>query len=219
MNSIAEIFNYDKHLSDSIEAFFKKYIGCSLLSKCNVTKIVDEVNEAADFDYCDNPILRIIGDIKNSPVLDNVVSAKELLMDKIAMCFHSAYPYRMFKEGTFFKDYKKDTFYRFDRLPKANWERLQIETARNVTDDIEGQTKDNHVNALIFDDSLYSRTRGKGTELCARVHDHTIHKSALGYRMMIGGWTNSDVYVPFSQVLLSTRDNPKMVGPDESVVF
>ena len=217
MNSIAEIFNYDKHLTDSIETFFKKYIGCSLLSKCNITKIVDEVNEAADLDYCDNPILRLIGDIKNSSVLDKVVSAKELLMDKIAMCFHSSSPYRMFKEGTFFKDYKKDTFYRFDRLPKANWERLQIETAKNVIDDIESQTKDNHVNALIFDDSLYARTRGKGTELCARVHDHTIHKSALGFRMMTGGWTNSDVYVPFSQTLLSTRDASKMVGPDEPI--
>lgn len=85
MNSIAEIFNYDKHLTDSIEAFFKKYIGCSLLSKCSITKIVDEVNEAEDFDYYDNPILRLIGDIKNSPMLDKVVSAKELLMDKIAM--------------------------------------------------------------------------------------------------------------------------------------
>ena len=126
--------------------------------------MVDVVYKATDFDYCDNPILRLIGDIKDSPVLEKVVSAKELLMDKIAMCFHSASPYRMFKEGTFFKDYKKDTFYRFDRLPKANWERLQLETAKNVINDIESQTKDNHINALIFDDSIYSRTRGKGTE-------------------------------------------------------
>ena len=123
MNSITEIFNYDNHLSDRIEAFFKKYIGCSLLSKCNITKIVDEVTEGSDFEYCDNPVSRLIGDIKNSRVLEKVVSARVLLMDKIAMCFHSASPYRMFKEGTFFNDYKKDTFYRFDRLPKANWER------------------------------------------------------------------------------------------------
>ena len=217
MNSISEIYNNDKHLSDSIEFFFKKYIGCSLLHKCNITKIVDTVCQVADFEYCDNPILRLIGDIKDSPVLEKVVSAKELLMDKISLCFRPESPYRMFKEGTFFKNYKKDTFYRFDRLPKANWERLQLETAKNVIDDIENRTTDNHVNALIFDDSLYSRTRGKGTELCARVHDHTIHKSALGFRMMTGGWTNSDVYVPFAQALLSTRDDSKMVGPDELV--
>ena len=217
MNSISEIFNNDNHISDRIETFFKKYIGCSLLQKCNITKMVDVVYKVTDFDYCDNPILRLIGDVKDSPVLEKVVSAKELLMDKIAMCFHSASPYRMFKEGTFFKGYKKDTFYRFDRLPKANWERLQLETAKNVIDDIENRTKDGHVNALIFDDSLYSRTRGKGTELCARVHDHTIHKSAIGYRMMTGGWTNSDVYVPFAQALLSTRDSSKMIGPDEQV--
>ena len=130
MNSISEIFNNDNHISEIIETFLKKYIGCSLLQKRNITKMVDVVNKAADFDYCDNPILMLIGDVKNSPVLEKAVSAKELLMDKIAMCFHSASPYRMFKEGTFFNGYKKDTFYRFDRLPKANWERLQLETAK-----------------------------------------------------------------------------------------
>ena len=89
MNSISEIFNNDNHISDRIETFFKKYIGCSLLQKCNITKMVDVVYKVTDFDYCDNPILRLIGDVKDSSVLEKVVSAKELLMDKIAMCFHS----------------------------------------------------------------------------------------------------------------------------------
>lgn len=30
-------------------------------------------------------------------------------------------------EASFFRDYKKDTFYRFDLMEKANWERLQLE--------------------------------------------------------------------------------------------
>lgn len=37
----------------------------------------------------------------------------------------------MFKTDTFFRDYKQDTFYRFDKLPGANWERLQLETNVN----------------------------------------------------------------------------------------
>ena len=217
MNSITEIFNNNNHLSSRIESFFNKYIGCSLLRKCTISKIVDSAIEVPDYEYCDNPIFRIIGDVKKSRFLEKVVSAKTLLLDKIALCFHQSSAYRMFKEGNFAGDYKKDTFYRFDRLPKANWERLQLETAKNVINDIESQTKDDHINALIFDDSIYSRTRGKGTELCARVHDHTIHKSALGFRMMTGGLTNTDVYVPFAQALLSTRDDSKMVGPDEAV--
>ena len=57
-------------------------------------------------------------------------------------------------------------------MPRANWERLQIETARNLILDIEFQTDDKHKCALLFDDSMYQRCRGKGTELCGLVHDH-----------------------------------------------
>jgi hypothetical protein len=123
----------------------------------------------------------------------------------------------MFKTGTFFGDYKKDTYYRFDRMEKANWERLQLETARNVILDIESRTEENHVNVLIFDDSLYKRTGGKGTDLCAKVFDHNDHKMRNGYRMMTGGWSNSETYIPFSQVLLSTRSKENMIGRDEPV--
>ena len=33
--------------------------------------------------------------------------------------------------------------------------------------------------------------------------------------MMTGGWSNGDVYIPFAQSLLSTRDVDLMVGPDD----
>ena len=89
--------------------------------------------------------------------------------------------------GNFFRDYKKDTFYRFDLMPRANWERLQLEAAGNVIRDMESQTDKNHTCALIFDDSLYARTGGKGTDLCGRVFDHNDHKMRTGYRMMTGG--------------------------------
>ena len=32
--------------------------------------------------------------------------------------------------------------------------------------------------------------------------------------MMTGGWTNSEIFLPFSQILLTTRDENLMVGPD-----
>lgn len=99
-------------------------------------------------------------------------------------------------------------------MEKANWERLQLETARNVIDDIESQTDRKHKCALIFDDSLYARTGGKGTDLCGRVFDHNDHRMRLGYRMMTGGWTNGEAFIPSSQTLLTTRDEKLMVGPD-----
>ncbi len=109
---------------------------------------------------------------------------------------------------------KKDTFYRFDLLEKANYERLQLEMAANLIHDMESQTDGRHKCALIFDDSLYARTGGKGTELCGRVYDHNDHKLRLGYRMMTGGWTNGEAFIPFSQTLLTTRDESLMADPD-----
>ena len=218
MNSIAEIFDNSKQLLDGITTFVDKYIGCDLLRRCGIRKIIDSFTECRDYEYIDNPILRLIGDVKTSKVLPKCVSAKKLLMDKILACFHTAAsPYIMFKTGTFFSDYKKDTFYRFDLNEKANWERLQLETARNVILDIESRTDKDHINALIFDDSLYRRTGGKGTDLCAKVFDHNDNKMRVGYRMMTGGWSNSETYIPFMQSLLSTRKQSLMIGKDEHV--
>ena len=217
MNSISEIFENSKHLLDSVDSFVSKYIGCSLLRKCGIKKIVDGVTENNEFDYADNPILRLIHSNAGTKILEKCVSAKQLLIDKIMLCFANTSAYMMFKTNTFYGDYKKDTFYRFDLIEGANWEHLQLETAKNVILDIESRTTDNHVNVLTFDDSLYSRTRGKGTDLCGKVYDHNDHKLRLGYRMMTGGWSNGDAFIPFSQALLTTRDEKLMIGPDEKV--
>ena len=215
MNSIAEFLVQSKPILDAIDKFVENYIGAGLLRKCGITKIVDEIDSGDELTYPDTPLSRLIGNVKDSAFLKKCVSAKQLLIDKLLLCFFIGSAFRMFKTGTFYRDYKKDTFYRFDANPTANWERLQIETARNVILDIEKQTDDNHARVLIFDDSLYQRFRGKGTQLCAKVFDHNDMKNRLGYRMMTGGWSNGDVYIPFAQSLLSTRDENLMVGPDE----
>ena len=216
MKSITEIFKNSKQLLDSFEHFFNKYIGNTLLRKCGISKIVDAVVENDEMEYCNNPILRIFGDVKKSKYIEKMVCAKDIFMDKLMLCFATASAYQMFKTGTFYRDYKQDTFYRFDKLPKANWEKLQITTAANVIEDIESQMSSGHICALVFDDSLYSRTSGKSTELCARVFDHNDRKTRMGYRMMTGGWTNGDVFIPYAQALLSTRDENQMVGPDNN---
>lgn len=217
MNSISEIFNNSKELLDNISGFVDRYIGTELLRRCHITKVVDNVQERGVYDYCDNPLIRLIGNIKESRFLEKCVSATKLLTDKLLLCFSSASAYQMFKTDTFYGDYKKDTFYRFDRMPSANWERLQIETARNLILDIESQTDDKHKCALLFDDSMYQRRRGKGTELCGLVHDHVDHKNRIGFRMMTGTWTNGEVNIPFAQTLLTTRNKDLMIGPDDHV--
>ena len=218
MNRIADIFQNSKPLLDGIVSFVDKYIGSELLRKCHITKIVDEIKEDGSMTYCDNPILRLLGSAEGPKILKKSVSAKELLIDKLIVCFAmGTSSYLMFKTDTFFRSYKKDTFYRFDRLEKANWERLQLETAANVIKDIESRTAPDHVNALIFDDSLYKRTGGKGTELCSKVFDHTDNKMRLGYRMMTGAWCDGESTIPFAQALLTTQKESLMVGKDVPV--
>lgn len=218
MHSIPDFFNNSKPILDSIYNFVDKYIGNELLRKCHITKIVDEIKEDGGMTYCDNPILRLLENVKESPVLQKVISARDLLIDKLIVCFAVASSaYLMFKTNTFFRDYKKDTFYRFDRLEKANWERLQLEVAANVIKDIEAQTDKDHVNVLLFDDSLYQRTGGKGTELCSRVFDHNDNKMRTGFRMMTGVWSNGETTIPFAQALLTTQKESLMIGKDEPV--
>ena len=218
MNSIAEIFDNSKQLLDGINSFIDKYMGSKLLYRCGIKKIVDSVSESRDYDYVDNPIMRLFGrEPEKSKILQKCISAKKILSDKLLLCFYSASAYLMFKKDTFFSDYKKDTFYRFDLNEHANWERLQLETAGNVIRDIESRTDKKHTKVLIFDDSLYLRTGGKGTDLCAKVFDHNDQKMRKGYRMMTGGWSNGETYVPFSQSLLTTRDPNLMIGRDDPV--
>lgn len=218
MNSIAEIFDNSKQLLDGINSFIDKYMGSKLLYRCGIKKIVDSVSESRDYDYVDNPIMRLFGrEPEKSKILQKCISAKKILSDKLLLCFYSASAYLMFKKDTFFSGYKKDTFYRFDLNEHANWERLQLETAGNVIRDIESRTDKKHTKVLIFDDSLYLRTGGKGTDLCAKVFDHNDQKMRKGYRMMTGGWSNGETYVPFSQSLLTTRDPNLMIGRDDPV--
>lgn len=218
MKSISEIFENGNQMIDSIHHFFDQYIGNKLLRKCGISKIIDKVyDKGCEYDP-DNPFFRLLGgNPMESKVLQKVVKAKDLLIDKILLCFASSSAYRMFQHESFYGDYGKDTFYRFDQIPTANWERLEEETARNVILDIEARTKKDHINVLIFDDSLSNRTGGKGTELCGKVYDHNDHKLRIGYRMMTGGWSNSEMFVPFAQSMLTTRDKNLMLGPDEHV--
>ncbi len=70
--------------------------------RCGITKLVDDVKTNDTVQYCDNPILRLVGDVGSSKVIEKIVSAKDLFIDKILVCFAPASPYQMFKTNTFF---------------------------------------------------------------------------------------------------------------------
>ena len=107
MISIAEIFENSKELLDSISGFVDKYIGTELLRKCHISKVVNNVQERGIYDYHDNPLLRLISNIKESRFLEKSISAKQLLTDKLPLCFSSYSAYQMFKTDTFYDQLTK----------------------------------------------------------------------------------------------------------------
>ena len=81
MNSIEEIFDNSNQLIDGIHLFFDRYIGNSLLRKSGIHKIVDKIMSKG-YEYPDSPLLRLLGkNLKDSPILQKVVKAKDLLID------------------------------------------------------------------------------------------------------------------------------------------
>ena len=109
MNSIADILVQNKMILDAIEIFVNKYIGAQLLHKCGIVKVVDKIVPNDEYTYPDTPLSRLLGDIKDSEFLKKCVSAKQLLIDKLILCFFMGSAFRMFKTGTFYGNYQKDT--------------------------------------------------------------------------------------------------------------
>ena len=68
-------------------------------------------------------------------------------------------------------------------------------------------TSDDRTNVLIFDDSLYSRSRSKAVELLSKVHDHASGKFVKGFRMLTAGWSDGNSFIPVAFSLLSSRND------------
>ncbi|GFP11774.1 hypothetical protein LHEJCM1062_00520 [Lactobacillus helveticus] len=73
------------------------------------------------------------------------------------------------KYGKCTAGFSKNTYYRFMQNPHINWLRLTILLAeRIVNGHLKDLTSDQRADCFVFDDSLYSRTGYKKTELAAK---------------------------------------------------
>ena len=219
MSIITENLIDSKPAMDSIQSFCNQYVTASVLSRCDIKKQADieERNKPIEYivpDGFDVGQARSIDPDNESPKkVCRCVAAKKLLMEYLFVFLMNFSIFRLFKEGLYFEDYKKDTLYRFLELEKANWEKLELLVAASVIADVEKDTSDDHVNVLIFDDSLYRRAgNGRKTQLCGRVYDHNDHKMRVGYRMMTGVWSNGELTIPFAQTLLTSTETKNQLG-------
>ncbi|MCD5567676.1 transposase [Lactobacillus delbrueckii subsp. lactis] len=97
--------------------------------------------------------------------------------------------------------------------PHINWLRLTILLAeRIVNGHLKDLTSDQRADCFVFDDSPYSRTGYKKTELAAKVFDHVSMTYKKGFRMMTMGWTDGSSFVPIASSLLSSKNDQNVIG-------
>ncbi|MCT4392658.1 transposase, partial [Lactobacillus delbrueckii] len=70
---------------------------------------------------------------------------------------------------------------------------------------------------FVFDDSLYSRTGYKKTELAAKVFDHVSMTYKKGFRMMIMDWTDGSSFVPIASSLLPSKNDQNVIGTTQKI--
>lgn len=101
--------------------------------------------------------------------------------------------------------------------PHINWLRLTILLAeRIVNGHLKDLTSDQRADCFFFDDSLYSRTGYKKTELAAKVFDHVSMTYKKCFRMMTMGWTGSS-FVPIASSLLSSKNDQNVIGTTKKI--
>jgi len=111
--------------------------------------------------------------------------------------------------GTHNAGFARDVVYRLLNSPFINWSTFLLSLAVCIiTSKISGLTSDDRVNAMVVDDTLYSRSGSKHVELLANVHDHTGKgpKFRRGFRKLTLAWTDSTTLIPLLFRHLSSED-------------
>ena len=183
MSIVSQINSKEIALLDSVLKFFVKYRVGKLLKQCNGTK-------------------------------EKGVSAVSLLKYKLGNIFTGRSMYMQQRTGSFKEDFSKNTFYRFLNSTKTNWLRFtSLLAAEIINNDIRDLTADSRKNVFIIDDSLFSRTSCKKTELGSKVFDHTGMNFKKGFRMLTLSWSDGNTLIPVNSCLLASSKESNIIGP------
>ncbi|WP_041806588.1 transposase [Lactobacillus delbrueckii] len=174
-------------IARSVEKFFKDYKVMELLRRCGLRKSKGI------------PLWSIL-----SYIFSNVFPDRSMYMQQ--------------KSGKCTAGFSKNTYYRFMQNPHINWLRLTILLAeRIVNGHLKDLTSDQRADCFVFDDSLYSKTGYKKTELTAKVFDHVSMTYKKGFRMMTMGWTDGSSFVPIASSLLSSKNDQNVIGTTKKI--
>ncbi len=71
---------------------------------------------------------------------------------------------------------------------------------------------------FIVDDSLFSRTSCKKTELGSKVFDHTDMHFKKGFRMLTLSWSDGNTLIPVNSCLLASAKEANIIGPVKNFI-
>lgn len=169
-----------------IQKFFSKHKIGALLKKCNGTK-------------------------------EKGVSAVSILKYKLCNIFVGRSMYMQQRTGSFKENFSKNTFYRFLNSVKTNWLRFTSLLASDIINrEIMPLTDAKRANVFIVDDSLFSRSSCKKTELGSRVFDHVDMKYKKGYRLLTLSWSDGNTLIPVNSCLVASANESNVIGPVSS---
>ena len=140
-------------------------------------------------------------------------SALQIFRYLLCLVFCDRSMYMQLMTGRYSESFGKNTVYRFLNSARTNWERLTcMLSARIINDSIRKLTGSDRQDVFIIDDSLFSRTGGKKTELCSRVFDHVSMKYKRGFRLLTLGWSDGNSFFPILGQLLGSSKPSNMIG-------
>jgi hypothetical protein len=183
MSIISQNNSNEAALLDCIQRFFSRHHVGKILKQCNGTK-------------------------------EKGIPSISLLRYKLGNIFVGRSMYMQQRTGSFKEDFSKNTFYRFLNSTKTNWIRFTTMLAADVVNnDLKNLTDDSRTNVFIVDDSLFSRSSCKKTELGSRVFDHTDMTYKKGFRMLTLSWSDGNTLVPVNSCLVASSKESNVIGP------
>ena len=131
----------------------------------------------------------------------------------IGNVFNSCSMYMQIRTNSFRESFSKNTFYRFLNSAKTNWLRFTTMLSATVVNDfMRDLTDEDRKDVFVIDDTLFSRTGYKKTDMVARVFDHTDMRYRKGFRLLTLGWSDGNSFLPINFSLLSSSKESNQLG-------
>ena len=183
MTSIAQINeNEQREIRGSLKKFFVEYHLSGLLKMCRAEKQKGH-------------------------------SAFQIFRYLLYLVFCDRSMYMRIVTGRYEEGFSKNAVYRFLASVKTNWERLTCRLSeRIINGTIRKLTSEDRQDAFVIDDTMFTRTGRKKTELCSKVFDHVTMKMKRGYRLLTLGWTDGNTFLPIFGRLLASSTDKNIIG-------